>query len=652
MKKSYLTILALVLIVSTMFQGVFLMLKVSELNPESTIGDTIIRIMEITMCFSHGPPENVTLVNCPNRTREGVIHNCLATANSPDGTNVTFQLNEEGTAAEFFQVDSNGSIEIRTYNTGLETPPVYEKYAAYLGNWSLNIGAISHCDEAAFYPAHINIEIYDENDAPYVRVALPDRTISVNTPVRLFDLDDYFLDPENRPLTYSDNNPSDIVVTTLSSTGDVSVFTTTCQDKTIIFTATDHGGLTASDTITITVDCEDEGGEGAGSSSGGGSGGGASSCISDWSCGSWSRCSPNGTTKRTCVDQNVCNLDYYIHIEEYECDYPFIECEEIWECTEWNDCQPSNTQTRNCVEVNGCGTEDYKPVTIQDCTYEASCSDGIQNQGETGVDCGGPCLPCKTLEVPGGIREEKTIVSTLLILGIFAVLSLLIVYKYFHKQINLAVAKVLFLVIKKRQKRILLADKDKEYLLNKILEFEKNVSHTKLLKKTMDLSVICREYFSLIFKVSHTLTKEQLQDYIKQLKIKEPLDLIFLSFYDKIVLVETQKIKMYKTDLLILIEELREVIHQTSRFEEEDIGKEEVKEIEIEEKDSIITKIKKSIFNLYIAMHYDELDITKTKYSELIELYEELPEEKKGDYYYDIERLFNEIKYLLGTNKK
>src|SRR3954471_24913580 len=27
-------------------------------------------------------------------------------------------------------------------------------------------------------------------------------------------------------------------------------------------------------------------------------------------------------------------------------------------------------------------------------TATASCSDGIQNQGETGIDCGGPCSAC------------------------------------------------------------------------------------------------------------------------------------------------------------------------------------------------------------------------------------------------------------------
>ena len=27
---------------------------------------------------------------------------------------------------------------------------------------------------------------------------------------------------------------------------------------------------------------------------------------------------------------------------------------------------------------------------------KACCYDGIQNQGEEGVDCGGPCAPCKS----------------------------------------------------------------------------------------------------------------------------------------------------------------------------------------------------------------------------------------------------------------
>jgi len=33
---------------------------------------------------------------------------------------------------------------------------------------------------------------------------------------------------------------------------------------------------------------------------------------------------------------------------------------------------------------------------VKKATAEPTCSDGIKNQGETGIDCGGPCKPCPT----------------------------------------------------------------------------------------------------------------------------------------------------------------------------------------------------------------------------------------------------------------
>jgi hypothetical protein len=36
-----------------------------------------------------------------------------------------------------------------------------------------------------------------------------------------------------------------------------------------------------------------------------------------------------------------------------------------------------------------------QPVVEEPRLPSASCSDGIRNQGESGVDCGGPCRPCK-----------------------------------------------------------------------------------------------------------------------------------------------------------------------------------------------------------------------------------------------------------------
>ena len=31
------------------------------------------------------------------------------------------------------------------------------------------------------------------------------------------------------------------------------------------------------------------------------------------------------------------------------------------------------------------------------CSACPSCKDGVQNQGETGIDCGGPCTVCQSM---------------------------------------------------------------------------------------------------------------------------------------------------------------------------------------------------------------------------------------------------------------
>src|SRR5690554_519564 len=51
-----------------------------------------------------------------------------------------------------------------------------------------------------------------------------------------------------------------------------------------------------------------------------------------------------------------------------------------------------------------CSSDDNDPIVVPPVT--ATCSDGIQNQGETGIDCGGPCSPCEV--DPGAVIVELT----------------------------------------------------------------------------------------------------------------------------------------------------------------------------------------------------------------------------------------------------
>jgi hypothetical protein len=100
----------------------------------------------------------------------------------------------------------------------------------------------------------------------------------------------------------------------------------------------------------------------------------------------------------------------------------------------------------------------------------------------------------------------------------------------------------------------------------------------------------------------------------------------------------------------VLIEEMRALIHLASNFTGKDIGK-EIQEIPVHDSDEGVVKIKKNMYNCYIALHFNQFDVSQKKYSDIINLYEDLPEEKKADVYKEIERLFNEIKYLVSVEK-
>ncbi len=75
---------------------------------------------------------------------------------------------------------------------------------------------------------------------------------------------------------------------------------------------------------------------------------------------------------------------------------PSEDCKGNWKCGEWSKCI-NGEQTRTCMDLNNCRTFKYKPIEKIECEFpfsSATCDDGIKNQEEEDVDCGGPCEPC------------------------------------------------------------------------------------------------------------------------------------------------------------------------------------------------------------------------------------------------------------------
>lgn len=102
--------------------------------------------------------------------------------------------------------------------------------------------------------------------------------------------------------------------------------------------------------------------------------------------------------KNICGDM-VCNQNESCSICEADCGpcaSGLDKCLNKWQCDSWSDCILPGYTIRNCIDLNGCIDKSKIPRTFDNCEISNSCSDGILNQREEKVDCGGVCLSCPT----------------------------------------------------------------------------------------------------------------------------------------------------------------------------------------------------------------------------------------------------------------
>ena len=130
-------------------------------------------------------------------------------------------------------------------------------------------------------------------------------------------------------------------------------------------------------------------------------------CLSDCSCNSGYTCA-NGICEEETPTATTSNDDDSSSDSESETSTVTGDvvagkssCVSAWSCGAWGTCINGN-QERECTDIYNCATPIDKPVLTQACdSGEAAepveeipaetCSDGIINQDEKGIDCGGIC---------------------------------------------------------------------------------------------------------------------------------------------------------------------------------------------------------------------------------------------------------------------
>ncbi len=220
------------------------------------------------------------------------------------------------------------------------------------------------------------VSVKNKNRDPYISSDIPDQVMEKDKPKVLDSLRNYFGDADNETLHYVINatdengNPLDIS-SFINAKDELELDTKNFTGVMILeITAKDlFGGVVKSNKFKVyIIDKNDISGYKE---------------ITSNFCGD-KICAKNETCQTCPGDCGPCNAGEN-------------RCISNWVCGDWTACLPFGFKVRECKDLNNCfDNTSTKPKIASDCDMKETCFDKIKNNGEKGVDCGGPCDACPT----------------------------------------------------------------------------------------------------------------------------------------------------------------------------------------------------------------------------------------------------------------
>jgi hypothetical protein len=609
---------------------------------------------KVNFCINDAP--SIT-TNCDSTAVQGTIYSCKINATDNETGSLTVSYSTV-LVNRIFSTDNSTLPFNITLDGNISFTPTNDD----VGNYTYNVmtNDLEDCSNSES-SLSIDLEITNINDAPVLDTTIPDVEYYAGETIFAYSLNDFFSDPDTDSLTYTVAGNT-LISVTIGSDGLVRISSATCGIRErVIFTAMDPYNETA-DSNLVTITCTNTTNPitepNTGTSSGGSSGGGGGSvplCKPEFECFEYHRCNITNQRLMRCVDKEGCDDEEFVTLA---CQYsPLLDCNETWSCGEWGQCFPNSTQYRTCTDSMACGTQLLMPPLFQECEYIGTCSDGIKNchDGvcEEGIDCGGSCNVCQSVQVPYPFEEEGGIGIYLLTGLILAVLSAILIYHYFRKEINSALAKAGWYITKRKRKQILLSKEDQKKLLEELEIMDK-----KLLKaqNKQDLFAILNKdlqafnyYLNKVLEYNGEFDAQKLTEILdkKKVKIIPTLRTIYKSTFSEIMkvmknenLVNTYKIKL-------LIEEVRNIVLQTSTVTLGEYSR-DVQEFKPQEHDSYTSRMTLKMTNIYIALQFLETDTAKKRYLELLADYEKIGVNEESVVFDDVRRLYENISYVNG----
>lgn len=484
------------------------------------------------------------------------------------------------------------------------------------------------------------LNVTNRNRPPRFTKPLPHETWYKNQIKAAFYLNDYASDPDLEDtmvfnVTYL-TGLHKITATIYPQSNNFVVFSQPPEwmgAERVYFTVTDNwGGFDKSNNITLSVVEPPRDFFPSAAPSEGGFGGGAVRCIEQWFCDRWGRCLSNGTMYRTCVDLNNCYTAKKKPATSSQCEY-------IPQC--YNGVQD------NGEEGIDCGGR---------CPACATCYDRIKNQGEEAIDCGGPCTPCQAqpeVEVPKQIAAQPiavemikeeflgkgfawSLLTMLVLLAAFVIARPIIVNTY-RKIAEKAKLAGMLAISTEEQAMVL------EKTMSNLDSTESEIDKTPLKQSIKRLSQITREFFKVLFSLNYEFTYEELRNEMAARKIDPELQTSILSFFKRISEIEYGGYELSQFELRSLLNELRRIVTSAAGLYQKQLKQKQYYDIASMKGSEVFDMIMGAVK----AINSNDLDTSKQLYRSIIGAYKKLPDNEKKKVYTPIKRLYDEIQQMV-----
>ncbi|MGV8171304.1 MAG: hypothetical protein ACP5OA_01250, partial [Candidatus Woesearchaeota archaeon] len=591
------------------------------------------------MCINT-PPTITYDCNLTNATLNiADTFNCTINSTDPNGNQIYYYLTWN-TTPSIFTITPSGVMNFTPTRSAMNRTSIFQIH-------TMDSSICANNDTSKEY----EVMLIGDNRPPELIRNIPDQSVIKDRFYR-FHATDYFVDPDGDSMSFFYIFTSGNTVSVRAISSSIEVWGLECGISTVYYVAVDFFGLTASSNVVqYNVICPDESTPSRSDSDGSGGGGGGSSsitreCIPQWRCGAWSECLIQNYSYRQCLDFNGCESKYEQFFFE-NCTYTpnTRECIEEWECSDWSTCN-NEIHTRTCLDINTCGTNNTRPVESEKCSRVPSCFNGIQDKGETGIDCGGPCGECRNIEQPKDTKSNIAIIIS----GILILVLILIVLALYKDKITYALKKM-FKPKPRIKRKIYINDKQKNRLVQMLNIAQARVDEHKISHAVDELSIFQKEYFKQLLALD-SIDKKELIEKVMKLKDKD-LEQLLVMFYAKItniVHARNKGLDIKAEEVQTLIDEASHEIFLIAEFSDEDAIA-SAKERTTLSTDPMILSYN-MLSTIYIALKFGELIDAKNAYKDVLAEYTKLSDKDKSIIYTDIIRAFHAINYLEKLYKK